>query len=199
MSVEIIRYGLRAIASRGRGGFGRGNRSLSRRGTRNVGRAGRAVDRAQDAYNAYKEIQEREEQEAVVEEALDEMNGMVVNEGQETIIGLGEDPFREWAYDFFNDMAGPEALEGYLATAIYDEQYKGTEQIWDAGKALVANLKAEQSGRVDLQRLAEWMNAVEARDRRMGKGSEPDLNPDVPGFQWRARAGGSDITRSVTQ
>lgn len=75
--------------------------------------------------------------EAAIDDAVDTMYAMVGNEGQETIVATGEEPFREWAQSFLENPEEDEDPYVYLEGALSEEQLAGTEEIWAEGTRMV--------------------------------------------------------------
>ena len=79
--------------------------------------------------------------EAAIDEAIDTMNGMTGNAGQETIIGDHEDDFRSWAEDVMDGDGSPMSAE---AMGISDDAYFGTIEIWETGADIIYSRTSEE-------------------------------------------------------
>lgn len=72
-----------------------------------------------------------------IEDAVATMYEMTGNAGQESIVSIGEDAFREWANSFLENPEEDEEPYGYLSEALSEDMLAGTEEIWAEGTSIV--------------------------------------------------------------
>lgn len=76
------------------------------------------------------------DQEAI-DEAVSTMVNMTGNSGQESIVSIGEPPFREWANWFLEDPdSNPDPYEN-LSAYLSEDALAGTQEIWAEGTRIV--------------------------------------------------------------
>lgn len=78
--------------------------------------------------------------EMAIETAIETMNGMTGNAGQETIIGDHEDEFTAWAQEVLNGGGPPLSAE---VLGISSDAYFGTIQIWSTGADIIYSRTSE--------------------------------------------------------
>lgn len=108
---------------------------------------------ADDIQSAANELQD-EFHDAAIEEAIDTMESMLGNEGQESIFYQGLAGFIEWAQPGAGRPAR-EPLEGYLLAYIRPDMYDATDEIWATGEGIVHEAPENASSYTEIEEGAE--------------------------------------------